>query len=124
MLAPGDYTYPGADLGMLVARSRMEDDDGRLTDRARRMDRRHPLAVRAASAAGSRGERARRTAGALAFKSRLTGWTRGARLGARAGRSANVCVWLDCSKRSNDCSHLTPGQRYSTRPSAGKYAAV
>ena len=33
--------------------------------------------------------------------------------------SANVCVWLDCSKRSNDCSHTTPGQRYSTRPSAG-----
>jgi biotin carboxylase len=32
--APGDYTYPGADLGMLVARSRVEDDGGRLTDRA------------------------------------------------------------------------------------------
>jgi biotin carboxylase len=36
VLAPGDYTYPGADLGILVARSRMEDDDGRLTERARR----------------------------------------------------------------------------------------
>jgi biotin carboxylase len=34
VLAPGDYTYPGADLGVLVARSRMEDDDGRLTERA------------------------------------------------------------------------------------------
>jgi biotin carboxylase len=34
VLAPGDYTYPGADLGMLVARSRVEDDGGRLTDRA------------------------------------------------------------------------------------------
>lgn len=36
VLAPGDYTYPGADLGILVARSRMEGDDGRLTDGARR----------------------------------------------------------------------------------------
>jgi biotin carboxylase len=35
VLAPGDYTYPGADLGVLVARSRMEADDGRLTERAR-----------------------------------------------------------------------------------------
>ena len=34
MLAPGDYTYPGADLGVLVARSRMQDDDSRLTERA------------------------------------------------------------------------------------------
>jgi biotin carboxylase len=34
VLAPGDYTYPGADLGVLVARSRMQDDDGRLTERA------------------------------------------------------------------------------------------
>jgi biotin carboxylase len=34
VLAPGDYTYPGADLGILVARSRMEGDDGRLTERA------------------------------------------------------------------------------------------
>jgi biotin carboxylase len=34
VLAPGDYTYPGADLGVLVARSRMQDDDSRLTDRA------------------------------------------------------------------------------------------
>jgi hypothetical protein len=35
VLAPGDHTYPGADLGVLVARSRMQDDDSRLTDRAR-----------------------------------------------------------------------------------------
>jgi biotin carboxylase len=35
VLAPGDHTYPGADLGLLVARSRMQDDDGELTDRAR-----------------------------------------------------------------------------------------
>jgi biotin carboxylase len=34
VLAAGDYTYPGADLGILVARSRMEGDDGELTDRA------------------------------------------------------------------------------------------
>jgi biotin carboxylase len=35
VLATGDYTYPGADRGLLVARSRMEGDDGELTDRAR-----------------------------------------------------------------------------------------
>ena len=34
VLAPGDYTYPGADLGVIVARSRMQDDDNRLTERA------------------------------------------------------------------------------------------
>jgi biotin carboxylase len=35
VLGPGDYTYPGADLGVLVARSRMQTDDSRLTERAR-----------------------------------------------------------------------------------------
>jgi biotin carboxylase len=34
VLAAGDYTYPGADLGVLVARSRMQDEDSRLTERA------------------------------------------------------------------------------------------
>ena len=34
VLAPGDYRYPGADLGVLVARSRMQTEDNRLTDRA------------------------------------------------------------------------------------------
>ncbi len=34
VLAPGDYTYPGADLGVLVARSRMQTEDNELTDRA------------------------------------------------------------------------------------------
>ena len=34
VLGSGDYRYPGADLGVLVARSRMQDDDSRLTDRA------------------------------------------------------------------------------------------
>jgi biotin carboxylase len=34
VLAPGDYRYPGADLGVLVARSRMQTDDNRLTERA------------------------------------------------------------------------------------------
>jgi hypothetical protein len=34
VLAPGDYTYHGADLGVLVARSRMQDDDNHLTERA------------------------------------------------------------------------------------------
>src|SRR3954451_18794419 len=35
VLAPGDYTYPGADLGVLVARSRMQTEDNELTERAR-----------------------------------------------------------------------------------------
>jgi biotin carboxylase len=35
VLAPGDYTYPGADLGVLVARSRMQTEDNELTPRAR-----------------------------------------------------------------------------------------
>jgi biotin carboxylase len=34
VLGPGDYRYPGADLGVLVARSRMQTDDNRLTERA------------------------------------------------------------------------------------------
>jgi hypothetical protein len=34
VLAPGDYRYPGADLGVLVARSRMQTEDNELTDRA------------------------------------------------------------------------------------------
>jgi hypothetical protein len=34
VLSPGDYRYPGADLGVLVARSRMQTDDYELTDRA------------------------------------------------------------------------------------------
>jgi biotin carboxylase len=34
VLAPGDYTYPGADIGVLVARSRMQDESSRLTERA------------------------------------------------------------------------------------------
>jgi hypothetical protein len=35
VLGSGDYRYPGADLGVLVARSRMQTDDNELTDRAR-----------------------------------------------------------------------------------------
>jgi hypothetical protein len=34
VLGPGDYTYPGADLGVLVARSRMQTDANELTERA------------------------------------------------------------------------------------------
>ena len=34
VLAPGDYRYPGADLGVLVARSRMQTEDNELTERA------------------------------------------------------------------------------------------
>jgi hypothetical protein len=36
VFAAGDYRHPGADLGLLVARSRMQGDDRRLTERARR----------------------------------------------------------------------------------------
>ena len=36
MLAAGDYRYPGADLGVLVARSRMQTDDNELTEYAQR----------------------------------------------------------------------------------------
>ena len=35
VLGSGDYRYPGADLGVLVARSRMQTDDNELTGRAR-----------------------------------------------------------------------------------------
>ena len=35
VLGPGDYRYRGADLGVIVTRSRLQDDDDRLTDRAR-----------------------------------------------------------------------------------------
>ena len=35
VLGPGDYRYPGADLGVLVARSRMQTEDNELTERAR-----------------------------------------------------------------------------------------
>jgi hypothetical protein len=34
VLAPGDYSYEGADLGVLVARSRMQTEDNHLTERA------------------------------------------------------------------------------------------
>jgi biotin carboxylase len=34
VLGAGDYRYPGADLGVLVARSRMQTEDNRLTERA------------------------------------------------------------------------------------------
>jgi biotin carboxylase len=36
VLAAGDYRYPGADLGVLVARSRMQTDDNQLTECAQR----------------------------------------------------------------------------------------
>ena len=35
VLGPGDYRYKGADLGVLVTRSRLQDDDDQLTERAR-----------------------------------------------------------------------------------------
>lgn len=36
ILGPGDYRYRGADLGILVTRTRMQTDDGQLTERCRR----------------------------------------------------------------------------------------
>ena len=36
VLGPDDYRYPGADLGVLVARSRMQTEDNELTERAHR----------------------------------------------------------------------------------------
>jgi biotin carboxylase len=35
VLGPGDYRYKGADLGVIVTRSRLQDDDDQLTERAR-----------------------------------------------------------------------------------------
>jgi hypothetical protein len=35
VLGEGEYRYPGADLGLLVARSRMQTDDNELTPKAR-----------------------------------------------------------------------------------------
>jgi biotin carboxylase len=62
VLGPGDYRYPGADLGVLVARSRMQTDDNELTERAHRwIDGVHAEFVGTAAAAPV-------PAGALAFK--------------------------------------------------------
>jgi biotin carboxylase len=36
IMAPGDYRYPGADLGALVTRGRLQTDDNRLEDRCKR----------------------------------------------------------------------------------------
>ena len=40
------------------------------------------------------------------------------------GWSENAWMCWTWSKRSNDCGIVWPGQRYSTRPWVGKYAAV
>ncbi len=65
VLGPGDYGYRGADLGVLVARSRMQTDDGRLTDRARAwIDGIHAQFVGSPLAPGKPPP----PAGALAFK--------------------------------------------------------
>jgi hypothetical protein len=34
VLGPGDYRYPGADLGVLLTRPRMQTEDNQLTGRA------------------------------------------------------------------------------------------
>jgi biotin carboxylase len=62
VLAPGDYTYPGADLGVLVARSRMQTEDNELTPRAQEwIDGIHGQFAGTAAAAPA-------PTGALAFK--------------------------------------------------------
>jgi hypothetical protein len=62
VLAPGDYTYPGADLGVLVARSRMQTEDNELTARAQEwIDGIHAQFAGTAAAAPA-------PTGALAFK--------------------------------------------------------
>ena len=65
ILGPGDYRYHGADLGMLITRTRMQDDDGALTDAAqawiaaiRGQLRRHAAARRSAAAGLRRARRA------------------------------------------------------------------
>jgi biotin carboxylase len=66
VLAPGDYRYPGADLGVLVARSRMQTEDNELTPRAHQwIDAIHGqfAGVRHAAAPDQRPP-----AGAMAFK--------------------------------------------------------
>jgi biotin carboxylase len=62
VLAPGDYTYPGADLGVLVARSRMQTEDNELTPRAHEwIDGVHSQFAGSAAAAPA-------PTGAMAFK--------------------------------------------------------
>ena len=96
VLAPGDYRYPGADLGVLVARSRMQTEDNQLTDRALAwIDGIH--AQFAGTAVQERGA--------------------GRRDGVQDGVNVSVC--RVSAKPSRDCSHVKPGQRYSARPSAG-----
>ena len=71
MLGEGEYRYPGADLGLLVARSRMQTDDNELTPEGARVDRGDPR--RSSRASRSRRHRiAERPHDALAFKAALT----------------------------------------------------
>ena len=63
--APGDYRYPGADLGVLVARSRMQTEDNELTPSARTSG---STASTRSSPARRCPTASRRRAGAMAFK--------------------------------------------------------
>jgi biotin carboxylase len=64
VLGPGDYRYPGADLGVLVTRSRMQTEDNQLTERAHRwID-----SIQEHFAGTPLAEEAAVPAGALAFK--------------------------------------------------------
>jgi biotin carboxylase len=65
VLAPGDYRYPGADLGVLVARSQMQTEDNQLTPRALQWIR--AIQAQFAGTPLRAGEEAVPT-GALAFK--------------------------------------------------------
>ena len=64
VLAPGDYRYPGADLGVLVARSRMQTEDNELTERAHEWI----AGVHGALRRHRRRRRSPAPTGALAFK--------------------------------------------------------
>ncbi len=64
VLGPGDYRYPGADLGVLVTRLRMQTEDNQLTERAHRwID-----SIQEHFAGTPVAEEAAAPAGALAFK--------------------------------------------------------
>jgi biotin carboxylase len=66
VLGPGDYRYPGADLGVLVARSRMQTEDNELTERA--LEWIDGIHAQFAGTAVPAQEEAAVPAGAMAFK--------------------------------------------------------
>ena len=100
VLAPGRLPLSGR-RPRRARRALAHADRGQPADRARaRVDRRHPRAVRRHGGARAAG-----------------GGGAGRRDGVQDGVNVSVC--RVSSKRSSDCSHVKPGQRYSARPSAG-----